>query len=336
MLSMAGPDHSKIGTDFSVTLGVVMEPIGKKVAICPPQVAGLENSLQCSNSSCLSAGMGWKPRTSLEVAKGPPSAQGSGCNHAPPRRPWTPSATPRLPRDSAVWHSQRLPSTQPPQTALPPAAVRPLGNQGRCADIFGWSGNRGGVLYLFPGIGVGPGNVANSECDEPPLFWDHRFFSALFVLVWVSSRSAESLFQLAPGQVPPVHLADCCFLEGEELEAALERKRKHVRAVVKRRLGAGGRVRVRCASSQEEAHEELRDVDADRQHAADIGWEALVGFRRSPGPRDRPDRPFHRLVDHSGPVFGDRQRARLRRPLGLSRKIGHSLAPGPVSLSFCW
>ncbi len=40
MLSMSGPDHSKIGTDFSVTLGVLMEPVGKKVAVCAPQAHG--------------------------------------------------------------------------------------------------------------------------------------------------------------------------------------------------------------------------------------------------------------------------------------------------------
>ncbi len=35
---MSGPDHSKVGTDFSVTLGVIMCPKSKKVAVAAPQV----------------------------------------------------------------------------------------------------------------------------------------------------------------------------------------------------------------------------------------------------------------------------------------------------------
>ena len=41
----------------------------------------------------------------------------------------------------------------------------------------------------------------------------------------------------SPAQVPPVHVSDSCFLEGDQLEAAQDLKRKRVLAVVKRRLG---------------------------------------------------------------------------------------------------
>ena len=37
--------------------------------------------------------------------------------------------------------------------------------------------------------------------------------------------------------MPPVHISDTAFLEGAELSEAMEKKRKHLRGVIKRRLG---------------------------------------------------------------------------------------------------
>ena len=123
------------------------------------------------------------------------------------------------------------PHCPPEQISTSPGQAR----RERCAGNLPRSGNRGGVILGGPGIGVVPFFLSYLPWTTPIL--EPTFLGPSKESGASTCRGGLGVSRAPPCQVPPVHLADSCFLEGSDLDEAREQERKHVKAVIKRRLG---------------------------------------------------------------------------------------------------
>ncbi len=120
-----------------------------------------------------------------------------------------------------------------------------------------WGADRGQVLACVAGVGAdllclhfwSANRPAQIRVGGGSMLWDHGFFRLdRPPQIWVGRFSDQNLRQIeileqpagglhSPPQVPPVHITDAAFEEGEQLAQTRAKQRSYLKAVVKRRLG---------------------------------------------------------------------------------------------------